>query len=59
VGERQSSTVIATQYVNADPIYRAKTTALPLKYPFFRACRGDGHCGWRGESHRFLLDRVR
>jgi ubiquitin thioesterase protein OTUB1 len=48
VGERQSSNAITTQYANADPIYRIKTAALPAKYAYFRTCRGDGHCGWRG-----------
>ncbi|KAK3217291.1 hypothetical protein GRF29_1g2599657 [Pseudopithomyces chartarum] len=47
VGERQSSSAIATEYANADPIFRVKTAALPAKYAFFRTCRGDGHCGWR------------
>jgi ubiquitin thioesterase protein OTUB1 len=50
VGERQSSAAITTEYANADPIYRVKTAALPGKYAYFRTCRGDGHCGWRGES---------
>lgn len=49
VGERQSSAAITTQYANADPVYRVKTAALPAKYAYFRTCRGDGHCGWRGE----------
>lgn len=48
VGERQSSSAIATEYANADPVYRVKTAALPSKYAYFRTCRGDGHCGWRG-----------
>ncbi|KAF2440642.1 cysteine proteinase [Karstenula rhodostoma CBS 690.94] len=47
VGDRQSSSAIATEYANADPVYRVKTQALPAKYAFFRTCRGDGHCGWR------------
>ncbi|KAL5431918.1 hypothetical protein PMIN07_012536 [Paraphaeosphaeria minitans] len=47
VGDRQSSSAIATEYANADPVYRIKTQALPAKYAFFRTCRGDGHCGWR------------
>jgi ubiquitin thioesterase protein OTUB1 len=50
VGDRQSSSAITTEYANADPIYRIKTAALPAKYAFFRTCRGDGHCGWRGAS---------
>jgi ubiquitin thioesterase protein OTUB1 len=49
VGERQSSAAITTQYATADPVYQVKTAALPAKYAFFRTCRGDGHCGWRGE----------
>jgi ubiquitin thioesterase protein OTUB1 len=49
VGDRQSSSAIATEYASADPVYRVKTQALPAKYAFFRTCRGDGHCGWRGE----------
>lgn len=52
VGERQSSAAITTEYANADPVYRIKTAALPGKYAYFRTCRGDGHCGWRGELQR-------
>jgi hypothetical protein len=49
VGERQSSAAITAQYASADPVFRAKTLALPTKYAYYRSCRGDGHCGWRGE----------
>ena len=49
VGERQSSAAITSQYATADPVYQVKTAALPAKYAYFRTCRGDGHCGWRGE----------
>jgi len=49
VGERQSSAAITTQYATADPVFQVKTAALPAKYAYFRTCRGDGHCGWRGE----------
>ena len=49
VGNRQSSAAITSQYANADPVYRIKTAALPAKYAYFRTCRGDGHCGWRGQ----------
>jgi hypothetical protein len=55
VGERQSSAAITTQYATADPVYQVKTAALPAKYAYFRTCRGDGHCGWRGELHRAFL----
>lgn len=55
VGDRQSSAAITTEYANADPVYRIKTAALPSKYAYFRTCRGDGHCGWRGELLRVLL----
>ncbi len=55
MGERQSSAAITTQYANADPVYRVKTAALPAKYAYFRTCRGDGHCGWRGVSPLFFL----
>lgn len=48
VSERMSSAAITTEYANADPVYRVKTAALPNKYAYFRTCRGDGQCGWRG-----------
>ncbi|KAJ4286110.1 hypothetical protein N0V90_013459 [Kalmusia sp. IMI 367209] len=54
VGERQSSAAIATEYANADPIYRVKTAALPAKYAYFRTCRGDGHCGWRAIAFAYF-----
>ncbi|KAK7607439.1 peptidase C65 Otubain-domain-containing protein [Phyllosticta paracitricarpa] len=47
VGPRQSTSAIAQEYANSDPIYRAKTQNLPFKYTQYRTCRGDGHCGWR------------
>jgi hypothetical protein len=58
VGERQSSAAITTQYANADPVFQVKTAALPSKYAYFRTCRGDGQCGWRGELHRACLTSV-
>ncbi|KAF2467200.1 cysteine proteinase [Lindgomyces ingoldianus] len=54
VGERQSSSAIATEYANADPIYRVKTAALPSNYAYFRTCRGDGHCGWRAIAFTYF-----
>jgi ubiquitin thioesterase protein OTUB1 len=58
VGERQSSSAITTEYANADPVYRIKTAALPAKYAYFRTCRGDGHCGWRGAFTVIPLPRL-
>ncbi|KAI2611860.1 cysteine proteinase [Hypoxylon sp. NC1633] len=48
VGERRSSTVITEEYAKADPIYVAKTMALPQTYSHYRPIQGDGNCGWRG-----------
>jgi len=58
VGERQSSAAITTQYANAEHVFQVKTAALPSKYAYFRTCRGDGQCGWRGESHCACLNFV-
>ncbi|KAF2089986.1 cysteine proteinase [Saccharata proteae CBS 121410] len=53
VGPRQSTAAITTEYANGDPVYQAKTQALPYKYSQYRTCRGDGHCGWRGTPIAF------
>lgn len=58
VGERQSSAAITSQYATADPVYQVKTAALPAKYAYFRTCRGDGHCGWRGEYREASLAQL-
>ncbi|PBP24435.1 peptidase C65 Otubain [Diplocarpon rosae] len=50
VGEKKSSMAIAEEYARADPIYVAKTAALPQNYSHYRPVLGDGNCGWRGKS---------
>ncbi|KAF2867845.1 peptidase C65 Otubain-domain-containing protein [Massariosphaeria phaeospora] len=59
VGERQSSSAIATEYEAADPVYRIKTAALPDTYAYFRTCRGDGHCGWRAIAFTYFETLLR
>ncbi|KAF2486057.1 peptidase C65 Otubain-domain-containing protein [Neohortaea acidophila] len=72
VGERQSSTAIVAEYASADPVFQAKTEALPQKYSHYRTVRGDGSCGWRavafgyfealihhGDPSRFLEEETR
>ncbi|KAK4983262.1 hypothetical protein LTR50_007340 [Elasticomyces elasticus] len=54
VGERQPSTAIASEYALADPVYRAKTAALPQRYSHYRTCRGDGRCGWRAVAFGYF-----
>ncbi|KAF2838985.1 cysteine proteinase [Patellaria atrata CBS 101060] len=59
VGERQPSNNITAEYANADPVYRAKTAALPQKYSHYRTCRGDGHCGWRAIAFGYFENLAR
>ncbi|KAK3636323.1 hypothetical protein LTR56_014279 [Elasticomyces elasticus] len=72
VSERQPSSNIASEYASADPVYQAKTSALPQKYSHYRMVRGDGKCGWRaigfgyfealihfGDSNKFLEEETR
>ncbi|KAK4539840.1 hypothetical protein LTR36_010301 [Oleoguttula mirabilis] len=72
VGQREPSTAITTEYASADPVFRAKTEALPQKYSHYRTTRGDGRCGWRaigfgyfetlihlGDSNKFLEEETR
>ncbi|CAK3776283.1 Hypothetical predicted protein [Lecanosticta acicola] len=72
VGQRQPSTAITTEYASADPVYQAKTAALPQKYSHYRTVRGDGKCGWRavgfgyfeslirhGDSNTFAIEEAR
>ncbi|KAI2472233.1 cysteine proteinase [Annulohypoxylon bovei var. microspora] len=47
VGNRRPSTAITEEYAKADPIYVAKTLALPQTYSHYRPIQGDGNCGWR------------
>ncbi|KAK3070278.1 hypothetical protein LTR53_010725 [Teratosphaeriaceae sp. CCFEE 6253] len=72
VGPREPSTNIAAEYASADPVYQAKTAALPQKYSHYRTTRGDGKCGWRaigfgyfeslihlGDTNKFLEEETR
>ncbi|KAI7457765.1 cysteine proteinase [Hortaea werneckii] len=72
VGQREPSTNITTEYASADPVFQAKTAALPQKYSHYRTIRGDGRCGWRaiaygyfetlihlGDSNKFLEEEAR
>ncbi|KAH9889112.1 peptidase C65 Otubain-domain-containing protein [Xylariomycetidae sp. FL2044] len=47
VGEKMPSHVITEEYAQADPIYVAKTMALPQTFSHYRPIQGDGNCGWR------------
>ncbi|KAK0253740.1 hypothetical protein LTS09_011318 [Friedmanniomyces endolithicus] len=72
VSHREPSSNITTEYASADPVYQAKTAALPQKYSHYRMMRGDGRCGWRaigfgyfealihlGDSNKFLEEETR
>ncbi|KAI9689171.1 MAG: hypothetical protein M1822_000909 [Bathelium mastoideum] len=59
VGELQPSSNITTEYARADPIFIKKTEALPHKYSSYRACRGDGNCGWRAIAFAYFEALVR
>ncbi|KAK5130340.1 hypothetical protein LTR08_002180 [Meristemomyces frigidus] len=72
VGQREPSTAITTEYASADPVFQAKTAALPQKYSHYRTVRGDGRCGWRaigfgyfetlihlGDSNKLLEEETR
>ncbi|KAK5109550.1 hypothetical protein LTR62_006901 [Meristemomyces frigidus] len=54
VGQRESSTNITLEYASADPVYQAKTAALPQKYSHYRTVRGDGRCGWRAVAFGWM-----
>lgn len=59
VGDRKPSTVIAEEYAKADPIYVAKTMALPDTYSHYRPIQGDGNCGWRAIAFAYFETLVR
>ncbi|KAI1803461.1 cysteine proteinase [Daldinia bambusicola] len=59
VGERRPSTVITEEYAKADPIYVAKTMALPQTYSHYRPIQGDGNCGWRAIAFGYFETLVR
>ncbi|PQE05939.1 Peptidase C65 Otubain protein [Rutstroemia sp. NJR-2017a BBW] len=59
VGEKKLSIVIAEEYAKADPIYVAKTAALPQKYSHYRPILGDGNCGWRAAGFSYFETLLR
>ncbi|KAI1104046.1 cysteine proteinase [Jackrogersella minutella] len=54
VGDRRPSTIITEEYAKADPIYVAKTLALPQTYSHYRPIQGDGNCGWRAIAFAYF-----
>lgn len=59
VGEKKSSQAIAAEYAKADPVYVAKTAALPQKYSHYRPILGDGNCGWRAAAFAYFETLLR
>jgi ubiquitin thioesterase protein OTUB1 len=59
VGEKKSSHAITEEYAKADPIYVAKTAALPQKYSHYRPILGDGNCGWRAAGFAYFETLLR
>ncbi|KAI0475863.1 peptidase C65 Otubain-domain-containing protein [Xylariaceae sp. FL0804] len=45
--------------LQADPIYIAKTSALPQTYSHYRPIQGDGNCGWRAIAFAYFEVLVR
>ncbi|OJD18016.1 hypothetical protein AJ78_01908 [Emergomyces pasteurianus Ep9510] len=54
VGPKQSSSMITSEYANADPVYVAKTTALSHTHSHYRIMKGDGNCGWRAVAFGYF-----
>ncbi|KAF2104765.1 cysteine proteinase [Rhizodiscina lignyota] len=72
VSERIPTSAITAEYARADPVYQAKTAAIPQRYSYYRTCKGDGFCGWRaigfcyyetllrlGDKQKFLEEQAR
>ncbi|KAH8662516.1 peptidase C65 Otubain-domain-containing protein [Xylariales sp. PMI_506] len=59
VGEKTTSHAITEEYAKADPIYVAKTMALPQTYSHYRPIQGDGNCGWRAIGFGYFESLVR
>ncbi|KAL2065594.1 hypothetical protein VTL71DRAFT_3264 [Oculimacula yallundae] len=59
VGEKKSSLAITDEYAKADPIYVAKTAALPQQYSHYRPILGDGNCGWRAAGFAYFETLLR
>lgn len=59
VSDKTSSHVITEEYAKADPVYVAKTLALPQTYSHYRPILGDGNCGWRAIGFGYLECLIR
>ncbi|PMD57607.1 cysteine proteinase [Hyaloscypha bicolor E] len=59
VGEKKSSRAITEEYAKADPVYVAKTAALPQKFSHYRPILGDGNCGWRAAGFSYFETLLR
>ncbi|CZT09308.1 uncharacterized protein RAG0_14105 [Rhynchosporium agropyri] len=59
VGGKRSSLAITDEYAKADPIYVAKTAALPQQYSHYRQILGDGNCGWRAAGFAYFETLLR
>ncbi|KAI0487529.1 peptidase C65 Otubain-domain-containing protein [Xylaria cf. heliscus] len=59
VGEKVSSQAITEEYARADPVYVAKTMALPQTYSHYRPMQGDGNCGWRAIAFSYFETLVK
>ncbi|KAF4625345.1 hypothetical protein G7Y89_g12820 [Cudoniella acicularis] len=59
VAEKKSSLAITEEYAKADPVYVAKTAALPQKYSHYRPILGDGNCGWRAAGFSYFETLLR
>lgn len=59
VGEKKSSLAITEEYAKADPVYVAKTAALPNTYSHYRPILGDGNCGWRAAGFAYFETLLR
>ncbi|KAI8948378.1 peptidase C65 Otubain-domain-containing protein [Xylaria longipes] len=59
VGEKVSSQTITEEFARADPVYVAKTMALPQTYSHYRPMQGDGNCGWRAIAFAYFETLVK
>ncbi|ETS74174.1 hypothetical protein PFICI_14040 [Pestalotiopsis fici W106-1] len=58
VSDKKSSQAITEEYAKANPVYVAKTVALPLTYTTYRQIQGDGNCGWRAIGFAYFENLV-
>ncbi|RAL10605.1 OTU family ubiquitin thioesterase [Aspergillus homomorphus CBS 101889] len=54
VSAKQSSSMVAMEYANADPAFITKTAALAATHPLVRTMKGDGNCGWRAVAFGYF-----